>query len=613
MKYRPEIDGLRAVAVIPVVLFHLKLAAFGGGFVGVDVFFVISGYLITSLIVKDIEDGRFSILNFYERRARRILPALFAVVLFSSVVASILFTPGHFTEFGNSVVATILFYSNISFWSETGYFATPSDLKPLLHTWSLAVEEQFYILFPLTLLLVARFAAKWLVVAILAIASVSLVLSVWAVSTNPSAAFFLAPSRAWELMLGALLALGVVPQPNNRTVQEIVSVAGLGLIGWAVFTFSTATPFPGLNALFPCVGATLVIYAGSTNRVARLLAAKPVVFLGLISYSLYLWHWPLIVFTRYHLLRDPAGWEIAVIIVLSFFMAVLSWRFIETPLRGRSGLFSQAALFQAAGLAMVSFLVAGIWLPSSQGWRPAFAETLNADFPEPENRDLGNCHVLRGNVDAEWRRENCTLNSGGKTNALLWGDSFAAHYARGFVSNSERLTHNLLQYTAGGCTPAFNFDPALVPGCRDFNRRVLDILERFDIKTVVLAGRWQQAFEYGLSLTEISDTVARLQRLGIKVIVIGQSPVFPIDIGLIARKNGASEHTSNLIASSLNKAIERSVPGTTFIDPIPVLCAGATCRFRDGANFYFTDDGHLSDYGSEFFVRHYLSILDGRL
>lgn len=613
MRYRPEIDGLRAVAVVPVVLFHLNIDAFSGGFVGVDVFFVISGYLITSLIVNDIERGQFSILNFYERRARRILPALFAVVLFSSVVASFLFAPGHFTEFGDSVVATILFYSNISFWTETGYFATPSHLKPLLHTWSLAVEEQFYILFPLALLLMTRFAGKRLVVFIFAIGFFSLALSIWGVSSNPSAAFFLTPSRAWELMLGAILALRVVPKINNRTVREIASVAGLGLIGWSVFVFSAATPLPGINALLPCLGAALLIHSGSPNLVNRLLAVRPLVSLGLVSYSLYLWHWPLIVFARYHLLRDPAGLEIAVIIVVSFLMAYLSWRFVETPFRGRTGLFSQAGLFAAAGVGMVLFSAAGNFGPSTNGWRPAFAELPDADIPGSDYWDARKCSLHRGNIDDDWRHEDCIINSGHESNALLWGDSFAAHYAPGFVKNSDLLTQNLVQYTAGGCAPIFNFDPAAIPGCHSFNQRALDILVRFDIKTVVLVGRWQHAFEHGLNLADISDTVARLQGLGIKVILIGQSPIFPVDIRLIARKSGDNDRTLNIIAPSMNDAIEFSAPGMVFIDPMPVLCVDGKCRFRDGNNFYFTDDGHLSAYGSEFYVRQYLSLLKGAL
>ncbi len=261
--YRADIDGLRAVAVIPVVLFHAGARWFSGGYVGVDVFFVISGYLITTILVQDFSAGRYSIARFYERRIRRIFPALFVVVLCSSVVGHLLLLPEDLKAFAKSVVATTLFVSNIVFWGESGYFDGPAEMKPLLHTWSLAVEEQYYIAFPIVLFLLYRFASPRIASWVIALgALLSFGLSVWGVHNAPVATFYLLPTRAWELLVGSLLAVGLVPLFRSRAVAEIAAAFGIALILFAVFTFDHDTPFPGLNALAPCIGAALLIQSG---------------------------------------------------------------------------------------------------------------------------------------------------------------------------------------------------------------------------------------------------------------------------------------------------------------------------------------------------------------
>ena len=241
--------------------------------------------------------------------------------------------PEQFLEFGKSVVAATLFSSNILFWLESGYFDGPAEMKPLLHTWSLAVEEQFYIVFPIFLIIIRRYSnCRWIAFT-LPLALISFVISVWGVHHKPSATFYLAPTRAWELLLGSLLALGLFSPIGNRIVRETLSVLGLALIAWSVFTYSSKTPFPGLSALAPCVGAALVIHTGASGPcvVAKLLSARPVVFTGLISYSLYLWHWPLIVFAKYYWIRDLTTGESLAVIAISVLASVLSWRFIEKP------------------------------------------------------------------------------------------------------------------------------------------------------------------------------------------------------------------------------------------------------------------------------------------
>jgi peptidoglycan/LPS O-acetylase OafA/YrhL len=379
VRYRPEIDGLRAVAVVPVILFHAGIDAFGGGFVGVDVFFVISGYLITSIILAEQQEGTFSLLSFYERRARRILPALFLVMAASSLMAWLLFYPSDLEAFSRSVIATALFSSNFLFWHETGYFDTAAELKPLLHTWSLAVEEQYYILFPLFLMAMWRVAQSRTALALLLLGVASLVLAEWGAHKHPEAAFFLLPFRLWELALGALAALylsGRQPTFGLR-LSQVGSGVGLALILWAVFRFDKNTPFPGFNALVPTVGAALIIlFATPSTLIGRLLSTRLLVGVGLISYSAYLWHQPLLAFSRYKSLTEPPVWAVLGICSLTFFLAYLCWRFIELPLRRRET-YSRKAVFMMSATGITLATAFGMSGASSRGFEDRFVASLS--------------------------------------------------------------------------------------------------------------------------------------------------------------------------------------------------------------------------------------------
>ena len=304
IKYRPEIDGLRAIAVIPVILYHAGIEVFDGGYIGVDIFFVISGYLITRIIINDLDAQQFSVTAFYWRRARRILPALFLVTICCIPFAWAWMLPGEFEEFSKSLIAVSLFSSNVFFWQESGYFAAASDVKPLLHTWSLAVEEQFYMLFPPFLLLMWRFGKKTTFVVILIAAAVSLGLSEWGWRNAPSANFYLAPTRAWELFAGTLCAFA---QDKNKTSpSNPLSLLGLFLIGFSIFYYGKETPFPSIYTIVPILGTALILYYGSaTTIVFKLLSIKVVVGVGLISYSTYLWHHPLFAFARIKNIYEP--------------------------------------------------------------------------------------------------------------------------------------------------------------------------------------------------------------------------------------------------------------------------------------------------------------------
>lgn len=332
MKYRAEIDGLRALAVVPVILFHAGFELFSGGFVGVDVFFVISGYLITTILIEDIENKRFSIVNFYERRARRILPALFFVMLVCIPFAWMWMLPNQMKDFSQSLVAVSLFASNILFWTESGYFAQAAEEKPLLHTWSLAVEEQYYVLFPVFLILAWRFGKNRVFWMIVVMAAISLLLSEWGWRNKASANFYLAPTRAWELFAGSIAAFIVQKQGVQK--NNLLATLGLAAIIFSIFFYDETTPFPSVYSLVPVLGVVLlVLYADKTTFVAKLLSTRGFVGIGLISYSAYLWHQPLFAFARVRSLEHPSVMLMTALCFLSLLFAYFSWRYIEMPLR----------------------------------------------------------------------------------------------------------------------------------------------------------------------------------------------------------------------------------------------------------------------------------------
>lgn len=362
MKYRREIDGLRALAVIPVILFHAGFERFGGGFIGVDVFFIISGYLITTIIVTDLEQGRFTLLDFYERRARRILPALFLVMSASMPMAWMWLLPSDMKDFSESLAAVAIFASNILFWHESGYFDAAADSKPLLHTWSLAVEEQFYVLFPLFLMFAWHFGKKTLSLIIAVVALLSLVASQVASELAPSANFFLLPTRAWELAIGSAAAFYRVQQPHISAASptsHAASILGILLILYAIFQFDDKTPFPSLYALVPTLGTLLIILFATPQTIpGRVLGSRAFVGIGLVSYSAYLWHQPIFAFARHRSLDEPSVQTFVSLSALILLLAYLSWRYVEKPFRNartvsRHGVFAFAIAGSALFLALV--------------------------------------------------------------------------------------------------------------------------------------------------------------------------------------------------------------------------------------------------------------------
>ena len=500
-RYRPDIDGLRAVAVLSVLLYHAKVPIFGGGFVGVDVFFVISGYLITAILAEENARGRVSIFAFYDRRIRRIFPALFIVLFFTILMGHLLFTDRELRELSSGLIATVLFASNILFWLRYGYF-NQNATEPFLHTWSLSVEEQFYIGFPLLLwILHGRLAGRKLVAIVATLTALSFVTSAWWVYRYPDAAFYLTPFRAWELLLGSLIALNLFPTIRLGWLREVAAFAGLSLICLAVYSFTSETIFPGLNASLPCLGAALVIYAGQDGSTAtgRLLSLRPIVFVGLISYSLYLWHWPLFVFAKSWNLGDIDAMQTVIVIALSFALATLTWGYIENPFRRKQIFADRQTLFNAASVAMAAGLAIGFAGRENLIWQqrmPTNAlrlEAARADF----NPRRPECHDDDDHVTPYG--DKCVYGAFGTIpQYAIWGDSHAVELVTALGELAGAQGRSILQISYSACHPSIGADASNGRSCRDHNNAIFQKLASDPTKKVVFLnafyrGRFSQS------------------------------------------------------------------------------------------------------------------------
>ena len=497
--YRADVDGLRAVAVMLVLLFHLNIPWIPGGYVGVDIFFVISGYLITQIIFRELDQENFSIIRFYERRIRRIFPALFAMMALVFAVCWFVFLPIDFKNFGQSVAAATLFASNFLFIFESGYFDADAELKPLLHTWSLAVEEQFYVIFPLAMILIWHKAKSWLLPILVLTAVVSFGIALFATDYFPVTGFFVAPSRFWELLLGSVLALDRTRQFWPWQVR-LGGWLGLAMIALAALSYTPHTPFPGWAALLPCLGAALIIKAGETDRAGysanAILALKPMVFVGLISYSLYLWHWPLIVIYKYVMVRELAVIDQFGLAAVSIGLAIISWRWIEQPFRDASLLKRRTKLIGAAFAVMGVAVAVGVVI-AKNGGIPSRVDPALAAI-ERDQLYVGYVQDCRQGL---WqKREICVRGTAqAKPSFLLLGDSHAGSISSGVFAAARSLDQAGVQLTVPSYRPFLDF------GRRGFeridmhvDRKLRLILREYpSIRTIIIIAHWRQASEVG--------------------------------------------------------------------------------------------------------------------
>lgn len=635
MKYRSEIDGLRAIAVIPVILFHAGFEHFSGGFVGVDIFFVISGYLITTIILSEKEQGIFSLANFYERRARRILPALFFVILISLPFAWLWLLPSDMKDFSQSLVAVSTFTSNILFWREAGYWGVVNELKPLLHTWSLAVEEQYYILFPLFLMLMWRFRKRWILGSFLVISIISLFIAQWGAYNKPSADFFLLPTRGWELALGACIAFYFLYKKktiytllSHRYIDEALSLIGLLMIGYAIFVFDENTPFPSFYTLIPTVGTGLIILFSSADTLTtRLLSTKLFVGIGLISYSAYLWHQPLLAFSRHASFTEPSQLTLAAMAALSFPLAYLSWKFVEKPFRNREK-FDRKVIFSISVIGSVAFITIGTAGAISDGFNGRSARndlTLNSIEKKWKiNRGLSDTCDRQFTLSPDCRTSD-------EPKILIWGDSNAMHLVQGIMASNHNT--KAIQMTKSDCGPFFDVAPVNEPNysvnwakkCLEFTGEVREWLKKStSVKYAVLSSSFSQylsknsklLFRNGdissssalLVATEFKKTLNELVEMGVKPIVFSPPPVNGVDLGrCLARADWrglnldicnfrVDEITSDRI--KVNKLLKIIKKTSKVIQLDELICNKSICKTHFGSIYIFRDGRHLSHEGS---------------
>ena len=489
MKYRAEIDGLRALAVVPVIFFHAGFGFFSGGFVGVDVFFVISGYLITTILIDDIENKRFSIINFYERRARRILPALFFIMLVCIFFAWMWMLPYQMKDFSKSIVAVSLFASNILFWRESDYFSAAMEEKPLLHTWSLAIEEQYYFLFPIFLVTAWYFGRNKVFWMIIFMTAVSLLLSEWGWRNHAKANFYLAPTRVWELFFGSIAAFIVQKQGVQK--NNVLAMIGLATILFSIFFYNETTPFPSFYALAPALGVVLfVLYAERETIAARLLSNRVFVGIGLISYSAYLWHQPIFVFVKLKLKYSPSVGVYAILIFLSFVFAFLSWRYIEKPFRSKNK-FKKNVIFLYSLLGTVTFIVIGLYGYKSDGFKEEMlkykysnAERVEANIVfNAINNDIyeemanAKCNIwVRDTKYIDTAKIQSCFDKYGKAIVVL-GDSHAMNLYN-ILSYSDAYDF-IIGVSHGGCRPNENKESCHYDNFNRFvatNSKIIDLV-----------------------------------------------------------------------------------------------------------------------------------------
>ena len=631
ISYRPEIDGLRAVAVLMVVLYHAGIGV-PGGFIGVDVFFVISGFLITSLIWRYLQQDVFSFAHFWERRARRILPALFAVGLATLVAGWFILWPDAYADLAHSAQAQAVFVANVFFKRSGAYFDGPLDQAPLLHTWSLSVEEQFYLFIPLLLFALRRHPrtrSRRVIMIVLAVALVcSLAFNTAGAFQHRSSAFYLLPGRGWELLLGSLTALTAGMWPaTRRSLRELGSLMGLAMIVAPAFIYGKDTPFPGLAALPPCLGTCLVIWANAPSRTfsGRALASRPIVFVGLISYSLYLWHWPLLAFSR-AAFPGPLSLNYRLVMLgLSFVLAVLSWRWVETPFRQRRLFRSRKSVyaFAVTGLAGIVALTAII------RFSDGFPSRLGAGrlAYEAGRNDRG----LLTNVKMQDIRTDKLIILGAApadapVSILLWGDSHAMVIAPAVDGLCKELGISGRAVVRMGTPPVLGYvkPGGGVPSAEPlaYTREVLAYVQRHHVRDVILAAYWHSCPPTGGPKSEsdlqtgLIRTVESLVRVGAHPWILLQIPVQPFDVprtlakAAIAREdivarcarpdpgNGFSPWNDRSLVDKLTAA------GGRLLDPRPRFLDSAGDHYLvsvEGTPLYY-DSHHLTTAGARLMI-----------
>ncbi len=629
--YRREIDGLRAIAVLAVVFYHFAIPGFGGGFVGVDVFFVISGFLIGGILWRELSDtGHLSLSRFYTRRVRRLAPAFVVMALFSGLAAYFILLPFEFREFGKALIAATLYFSNIIFYRQSGYFDGAADEKLLLHTWSLSVEEQFYIFLPITFLLLVRWR-RHIPKLLAGVFIASLAANILLTPQSPTATFFLFPFRAWEMLAGVLLAIHGQKIGKNWRHGVWPSLLGLMLVLGGIVLIEPGAGFPGWQVLAPVAGTALLLWNGrDDNPVNRILSARLPVFIGLISYSLYLWHWPVMVLSKYY--RDGYGrFETLFWIALALGLATLSWRFVERPVRLSH--LKGWPLVGAVAVASGSLLALGgaVYLQNGMPDRFNAKTRMHIDASADFLQDWSRCY--RPETGPFTGVEICPIGPDGPPEVLVWGDSHVRAFQAGVSLAAMEHTRPGLLIWHAGCPPLFGVsktESAATPledaTCTDTLQRIRSTLQQQPtIRKLLVIGRWayyangqgvgndaQNNIQlHGKDFSSaVRDTFTELARQFDRVFVLRQVPEIPeYDSRKLARllahgrlDTAELARLTTVPKSQVLQRVAKSEPvfnalaakgKIRLIDPWDMFCTGDTCSaIRNGKALFF-DNNHV--------------------
>jgi peptidoglycan/LPS O-acetylase OafA/YrhL len=619
-----HIDGLRAVAVVIVILFHANFL--DGGFVGVDVFFVISGFVITRMVLQDLSRGSFAFADFFERRARRILPALFLVLIATCAVAYFVTLPADMPEVAQTAASASLFFSNIVLRKLSGYFNVEADLKPLLHTWSLSVEFQIYIIFPFIIAFsYRRFGINAVVVALALIAGVSFWHNISMIAASKTRnAFFYLEGRAWEFLIGGILAAVLMSSAHDkickvpRILWGLLSIFGLALILWAAMSYSKYTIFPGMGALIPSLGAAAIILGNSMGVcfVGRLLSIRYVVFIGTISYSLYLWHWPIFSFSRYIALNPLMSSDFIVLIVVCTLISILSWRLIEIPFRDRKKIPLRAlAVYGIAyAVAMASYWQVSA-LSDGMRFRVPAAVIGYTDGARDRNPLTSSCSGI--SIQRISQKDYCFVGASREgARFILWGDSHADSLHPLFGELSRKTGVSGLVLGTPGCLPRANLAPKSPPECGLMNEAVLEEIQKGQVDTVFIASNWrvhiQNEESAKIFIDGMSAALARILPHVKEVVLFDQVPKHEKQIPFLAARLAAAgrsldqtninrnEHDAKSALSRSAIDVIRRKYYVSVIDPADIFCDDAICRTIDidAGRSYYWNGSHLNNYGA---------------
>ncbi|MDR0571314.1 MAG: acyltransferase [Rickettsiales bacterium] len=639
--YRPEIDGLRAIAVLSVMFCHAHIPFFSGGFIGVDIFFVISGYLITGIIYRELQDDSFSILNFYERRIRRILPSLLFMTIIIFVISYKYLLPSEFSYYARSLSAMASFLANIFFLRNVGYFDIAADSKPLLHTWSLSVEEQFYICLPLILIIIYKYKKRYLPTILGILFLLSFIASSLSIYSNQDVVFYLLQYRSWELLAGSILATWPKLRDHQwkKVSSDVLSAFSLVIIAASVYFYDNNTVFPGLAAAPAIVGTVIIIQLGVNGFMGKILSLPIFVFIGKISYPLYLWHWPLLVILRIHLNRSLLILEIIMCLLISILLSILSWYIIERPIRSKHILKKQRSIFVLALTFIILFSVGGRMIMRYGGLPYRFSHQIVSFLNNNSPNRLSSCmsnYSSKNYITCILGAENAS-----HSDFILWGDSHAAAWAPGIDKIAKEFNISGIQYAMSGCVPVFNYriKPEMftfntnidqrISSCLKFNDGIVNLIKQYNIKHVILAatfgtylgGRKRKLCdprvftdEYVNFSDQLNNTIKILNDLKVFVWIVEDVPEYDVDVlNTIIRTKLAGEKITKTVLDykiyeSFYWPVEMIINDITnknknvrILKIEPPICNELNCIAGNEHISYYFDENHLSPPGAIFF------------